>query len=56
MNQEIKDLIEKQCDDMATGTQMKEFLRDDDGSEPLLREMLRLNLEQFTRRLQEIFT
>jgi len=47
----LKDMIERQCDDMATGTQMREFLRDDDGDEPFLREMLRLNLEQFAKRL-----
>jgi hypothetical protein len=43
----IEELIERQCDNMACGTQMREFLRDDEGNEPLLREMLRLNLEQF---------
>lgn len=46
----IEQLIEKQCDDMATGTQCKDFLRNNDGSEPLMREMLRLNLEQFCQR------
>ena len=44
---EISQLIERQCDNMATGTQMREFLRTDSGDEPLLRELLRLNLEQF---------
>lgn len=50
----VKDLsavIELQCDHMATGTQMREFLRDDEGAEPFLRQMLRLNLEQFAKRL-----
>jgi len=47
-------LIEKQCDDMATGTQMREFLRNDHGGEPLLRELLRLNLEQFADRLGDL--
>ena len=50
----VAQLIERQCDDMATGTQMREFLRDDDGSEPQLRELLRLNLEQFARRLEKL--
>lgn len=48
---ELRDLIEEQCDNMACGTQMREFLRGDDGSEPHLREMLRLNLEQFANAL-----
>lgn len=48
---ELAQLIEKQCDDFATGTQDRQFLRNDDNSEPLMREMLRLNLEQFATRL-----
>lgn len=47
----LKDIIERQCDNMAAGTQMHEFLRDEKGNEPLLREMLRLNLEQFAQRI-----
>lgn len=49
--EELASLIEEQCDNMACGTQVRGFLRDDDGNEPLLREVLRLNLEQFARRL-----
>jgi len=41
------EMIERQCNNMATGAQMREFLRNDDGNEPPLRELLRLNLEQF---------
>lgn len=48
---ELNKLIERQCDAMATGTQNREFLRNDDDSEPFLRELLRLNFEQFARRL-----
>lgn len=44
---ELGRLIERQCDFMACGTQNPEFLRNDDGTEPEMREMLRLNLEQF---------
>lgn len=53
----VKDLpsvIELQCDHFATGTQMREFLRYDDGDEPYLRMMLRLNLEQFVKRLYRL--
>ena len=48
----LDELIERQCDDFACGTQLREYLRDDDGSEPFLREMLRLNFEQFARRMR----
>ena len=47
-------LIERQCDDMATGSQMREFLRDDYDEEPQLRQLLRLNLEQFAKRLEKL--
>ena len=41
--------IERQCDNFATGTQDRQFLRDDEDNEPLYRELLRLNFEQFVR-------
>lgn len=43
---DLREMIERQCDNMATGTQMPEFLRGDYGEEPELRELLRKNLEQ----------
>src|SRR5690606_17586217 len=54
--EELASLIEEQCDNMACGTQVRGFLRDDEGNEPLLREMLRLNLEQFARRLRPMLS
>ena len=47
----LTDLIEEQADNFACGLQDHNFLRGDDGSEPLGREMIRLNLEQFAKRL-----
>ena len=41
--------IERQCNNFATGSQDRQFLRDDEDGEPLYRELLRLNLEQFVR-------
>lgn len=43
----LSEMIERQCDNMATGTQMRAFLRNEDDSEPELRELMRRNLEQF---------
>ena len=47
----LKRLIEEQADNYACGTQDRRFLRDDDNHETPEREMLRLNLEQFAKRL-----
>lgn len=43
----VRAAIERQCDNMATGSQRREFLIDDEGNEPLMRELMRLNLQQF---------
>jgi hypothetical protein len=38
--------IERQIDDLATGTQRREFLRDDNDEEGILRELVRINMER----------
>ncbi len=51
MKKWVSDLVERQLDDYATGTQDRRFLRDYDGQETCERQLLRLNFEQFARRL-----